>query len=102
MSGSSQSSTAIDNPSPTLTGAEPVQASSSANIGSTAPTLEPSLVSAPLGLGHRDSATTREQPPKRDLLARKLDQLSDSSVSSTEVREKLDLAKLVLSLCFGI
>jgi hypothetical protein len=102
ISESPRSSTAIDEPSPTLTGPEPIQASSSANIEFTASTLESSLVATSLGFGHDDSATIPKQPPKRDLLARKLDQLSDSSVSSTEVREILDLATLALSLCFGI
>jgi hypothetical protein len=91
VSDSPQSSTAIDRPSPAPTVPETAQASSSTNTKLTASALEPSLASAPLGLGHPDSATTPEQPPKRDLLARKLDQLSDSSVSSIEVREKLDL-----------
>jgi hypothetical protein len=96
------SSMVIDRASPTLTVPEPAQASSSTNIEFTTPKLEPPLIPTPLGLGHHDSATTREQPPKRDLLARKLDQLSDSSVSSTEVREKLEIGTLVLSLCFEI
>jgi hypothetical protein len=86
--------TAIDRPSPTPTGPERAQASSSTNTKLTVPVLEPSLVSAPLDLGHRDSATTLEQPPKKDLLARKLDQLSDSSVSSTEVCATLDQVML--------
>jgi hypothetical protein len=99
MSEPPHSSMAIDRASPALTVPEPAQASSSTNIDSIAP--KP-LVSTPLGLGHHDSVTTREQPPKKDLLARKLDQLSDSSASSTEVREKIELATLILSLCFGI
>jgi hypothetical protein len=102
ISESPQSSKAIDRISPTRTDPDPAQSSSSTNIEFTAPILEPSPVPTQLDLDHHDSATTREQSPKRDLLARKLDQLSDSSVSSTEVREKLDLATLVLSLCFGI
>jgi hypothetical protein len=102
MSEPPHNSVAIDRASPTLTVPDPARASSSTNINFIAPKPEPPLVSAPLGLGHNESATAREQPPKRDLLARKLDQLSDSSVSSTEVREKLEIATFILSLCFGI
>jgi hypothetical protein len=98
VSDSPQSSTAIDRPSPTPTGAEPAQASSSTNTKLTVPILEPSLVSTPLDLGHHDSATTPEQPSRRDLLARKLDQLSDSSVSSTEVSTKIDMFVFSMSL----
>jgi hypothetical protein len=90
VSESPQSSTAVDRLSPTLKGPEPAQASFSTNTKLTTLIPEPSLVSTPLGLGHHDSATTLEQPPKRDLLARKLDQLSDLSVSSTEVCATLD------------
>jgi hypothetical protein len=98
MSESPQSSTAIDKPSHILTGPEPAQTSSSTNIELTALILEPSPVPTPLGLGHHDSATTREEPPKRDLLARKLDQISDSSVSSTEVCAKIDMFVFSMSL----
>jgi hypothetical protein len=91
MAKSQQSSTEIDRLLPILTDPEPSQASASTSIELTAPELGLPPISTPVDPDYQNSTTTQEQPPKKDLLARKLDQFSDSSVSTVEVCMALNL-----------